>query len=137
MGQRDRLTGLDGVRLAALRGSTTQVDLEFQMRQRYGVRGLSRATIQNYESGRTQPKASELALLVDLFGVSADYLLGLTDDAAPAAARGGGEGREEPPASSVSQPPSEDLADAAAEALRDAETRPKRGRGRGQGGRPA
>lgn len=53
------------------------------MRERYPGRGLSRATIQNYESGRTQPKAPDLAVLADLFGVSADYLLGLTDDPTP------------------------------------------------------
>jgi len=36
-------------------------------------------TIRNWESGDTEPKASQVAALCDALGVCADYLLGRTD----------------------------------------------------------
>jgi len=40
---------------------------------------LNRSTISNYEKGARMPEAETLCRLVHLFGVSADYLLGLSD----------------------------------------------------------
>lgn len=47
-------------------------------------------TISSYEIGRADPSAAVLERLAKLFGVSADFLLGLTDDPRPAKATGGG-----------------------------------------------
>lgn len=37
---------------------------------------VSAMTIRNWENGNTEPSASQIKALADLFGVSADYLLG-------------------------------------------------------------
>lgn len=38
--------------------------------------GVSAMTIRNWEAGTTEPSASQVKALADLFGVSTDYLLG-------------------------------------------------------------
>jgi len=45
-----------------------------------------RSTVIRYESGRTYPNSEVIVRLCGVFGVSADYLLGLTDECAPAPA---------------------------------------------------
>lgn len=44
---------------------------------------LERKAISRYESGLNVPGGKALAMLAQIFGVSADYLLGLTDDPVP------------------------------------------------------
>lgn len=41
---------------------------------------VSAMTIRNWEIGLTEPSASQIIALADLFNVSADYLLGRKDD---------------------------------------------------------
>ena len=40
---------------------------------------IDQKTLSNYEIGRTSPDAYAIVQLADFFGVTADYLLGLTD----------------------------------------------------------
>lgn len=42
--------------------------------------GLSNASISYWETGKQEPCASAIFKLANFFGVSADYLLGLTND---------------------------------------------------------
>lgn len=42
--------------------------------------GVSQQTYYNYESGNREPSIENIVVLARLFGVSADYLFGLTDD---------------------------------------------------------
>lgn len=42
--------------------------------------GVSQQTYYNYESGNREPSIENIVVLAKLFGVSADYLFGLTDD---------------------------------------------------------
>jgi len=42
--------------------------------------GISEALISNWKSGRQLPKYDSIILLCDYFNVSADYLLGRTDN---------------------------------------------------------
>ena len=42
--------------------------------------GISQKSYQRYETGEREPSASVLAALADLYEVSADYLLGLTEE---------------------------------------------------------
>lgn len=46
--------------------------------------GISRSSYTNIENGKRDPDTRTLRRLADLFEVSADYLLGLTDEPAPA-----------------------------------------------------
>lgn len=39
--------------------------------------GVSVGTIKNWQSGRTEIPANKIVILASIFGVSADYLLGL------------------------------------------------------------
>ena len=41
---------------------------------------ISNASISYWENGKQEPSAQAIFKLADYFGVSADYLLGLTDD---------------------------------------------------------
>lgn len=41
---------------------------------------ISQSAIARYELGKTEPKASDIVKLAEFFDVSADYLLGITDD---------------------------------------------------------
>lgn len=43
--------------------------------------GVSAMTIRNWEKGDTEPSASQVRALAELFGVSADYILGGVRDA--------------------------------------------------------
>ena len=45
--------------------------------------GITKVQIHRYETGGSDPPADKIKLLVKLFGVTADYLLGLIDSAAP------------------------------------------------------
>lgn len=42
--------------------------------------GISRSTYANYEVGAREPSLALLKKMAKVFGVSADYLLGLSDD---------------------------------------------------------
>lgn len=55
--------------------------LERQMKQEEMARqlGLSMSAYCRYERGEREPTASTIAALADFFAVSADYLLGRTD----------------------------------------------------------
>ena len=48
---------------------------------------VSQETISAYENGKHYPSANSLIKLRDLFGVSIDYILGLTDQRYPALQR--------------------------------------------------
>ncbi|WKY44191.1 helix-turn-helix transcriptional regulator [Eubacteriaceae bacterium ES2] len=67
-----------GTRLKQLREykNITQQDLANLM-------GLSRPTIAGYEASGKQPDQEKIVWLAKYFEVSADYLLGLTDDPTP------------------------------------------------------
>ena len=41
--------------------------------------GIDQKTISNYETGKTNPDSWAIIKLADFFGVTCDYLLGLTD----------------------------------------------------------
>jgi len=45
----------------------------------YKATGVARKTLNHYEKGRYDPRAPIVALLAKCYGVSCDYLLGLTD----------------------------------------------------------
>lgn len=45
--------------------------------------GLVRATLANWETGRTEPDLGSVRLLAEFYGVTTDYLLGRTDDPTP------------------------------------------------------
>ena len=42
--------------------------------------GISTKSLERYENGEREPVASVLAALADLYGVSADYLLGRSEE---------------------------------------------------------
>jgi transcriptional regulator with XRE-family HTH domain len=67
--------GFRGERLLDLRKTKgfTQDDLADQV-------GISQRMIGRYESGESDPSADSVIRLANFFGVTADYLLGLTDD---------------------------------------------------------
>lgn len=48
--------------------------------------GFTEATVSNWRSGKIIPSADKIVLLARFLGVSADYLLGLSDDENPAPA---------------------------------------------------
>lgn len=50
-----------------------------KMNQKYGL-NLTRSHISRYENGQTQPSIAIFSYFCKFYGVSADYLLGLTDD---------------------------------------------------------
>lgn len=41
--------------------------------------GIDQRTLSNYETGKTKPDSDAIVILADFFGVSCDYLLGVTD----------------------------------------------------------
>lgn len=45
--------------------------------------GVSRQTILRWENGKTQPPASAVYMMADLFGCSSDYLLEAKGEACP------------------------------------------------------
>jgi len=45
--------------------------------------GITKVQIHRYETGGSEPPADKIKLLVRLFGVTSDYLLGLIDSSAP------------------------------------------------------
>lgn len=59
-------------RLLELRGDLTQEQVA-------SAAGVTRISIEKYESGKATPKADTLEKLADCFGVSVDYLLGRSD----------------------------------------------------------
>lgn len=61
-------------RLRALRKERHGTQEAFAFRS-----GVSRATVQNWESGRHVPSLSDAVLIADQLGVSLDYLAGRTD----------------------------------------------------------
>ena len=66
-----KITGL-GARLLELRGSATQSEFANSI-------GVIQQTYAHWELGVRQPKLQELIRLAQHFGVSTDWLLGLTD----------------------------------------------------------
>lgn len=57
----------------------TQETLANALNKRY-EKAFSKGTISKWESGTTSPAFSTIAMISKFFGVSADYLLGLTDN---------------------------------------------------------
>ena len=45
--------------------------------------GIGYRSYRRYEAGEREPNASTVVILADYFNVSADYLLGLTDERRP------------------------------------------------------
>lgn len=66
--------------------ATTNVKRYAEARKNAGLRkeeacvrlGISYSTLSNWEAGRTKPGANNIRDMVREYGVSADYLLGLT-----------------------------------------------------------
>jgi transcriptional regulator with XRE-family HTH domain len=73
----DSLMGLSIDRLIALRQQHGWSQRELSRRC-----GFGESLIRKYETGVNDPSASHLSVMADLFGVSADYLLGRSDDPA-------------------------------------------------------
>ena len=67
-----------GERLKELRGDLSQDDFALKI-------GTKQTTLSNWERGFREPNFSGLALIATSCGVSADWLLGLTDERAPGA----------------------------------------------------
>lgn len=98
--------------------------------------GVSLSAVRDWEArGRNPREVDVYRSIAVTTGVPADFILGITDEL-PGEEEGGA-GEPAAPPNGSPPPPSEDLVDAAAAALRDAESRPKRGRGRGRGDRLA
>ena len=70
------------VRLAELR-----VERGMNQRQVSGELGVSQAVLSHYENGLREPKLEFVLKLCSYYGVTADYLLGRTDERADAATR--------------------------------------------------
>ncbi|MCC7014110.1 MAG: helix-turn-helix transcriptional regulator [Planctomycetes bacterium] len=70
--------GLWGSRVASCRAAKgwNQTELAFHA-------NMSAAEISRFENGAREPRVSGLVRLARALGVSADYLLGLSDDPAP------------------------------------------------------
>ncbi len=43
------------------------------------ITGIDQRSLSNYETGKTKPDSDTIIRLADFFGVSCDYLLGVTD----------------------------------------------------------
>ena len=65
-------------RLRALRADSGYKQSELADKLRMGA-----AAISKYETGRSEPEFHDLVALCKIFNVSADYLLGLSDNPAP------------------------------------------------------
>ena len=65
-----------GERLKELRGDLSQDDFALKI-------GTKQTTLSNWERGFREPNFSGLALIATSCGVSADWLLGLTDERTP------------------------------------------------------
>ncbi len=63
-----------GERIRMLRESVNLSQMELSRRV-----DISQSAIARYELNKTEPKASDIVKLADFFGVSADYLLGLSE----------------------------------------------------------
>jgi len=57
----------------------TQETLANALNKRYGT-AFSKGTISKWESGSTSPAFSSIPMIANFFNVSADYLLGITDN---------------------------------------------------------
>lgn len=67
-----------GERLKELRGDLSQDDFALKI-------GTKQTTLSNWERGFREPNYSGLVLIANSCGVSADWLLGLTDERVPGA----------------------------------------------------
>ena len=63
---------------------------------------ISGAHVSDMESGKSSPSLDMLVKLVDYYGTSADYLLGIVDDPAPASSASR---KRSPPPSTCWRPP--------------------------------
>lgn len=63
-----------GERIRMLRESVNLSQMELSLRV-----DISQSAIARYELNKTEPKASDIVKLADFFGVSTDYLLGLSE----------------------------------------------------------
>lgn len=61
-------------------------DHGYSQRELAGMLGLERSSYAYYELGRVQVSIDVLCALTQLYGVTADYILGLSDDKFPVAA---------------------------------------------------
>ncbi len=64
--------------LRAENGYTMEYVVE-KMNKKYGTK-LTRSHISRYENGQTQPSIAIFSYFCKFYGVSADYLIGLTDE---------------------------------------------------------
>lgn len=69
-----------GGRLKTLRGSASQALTAKSF-------GIAQQTYAGWENDKSRPDITELRGIAESYGVSADYLLGLTDDPTPASKR--------------------------------------------------
>lgn len=56
--------------------------LAYDLNQKYGI-NINKGLISKWESGKNDPSLRYTAYLAQYFNVSADYLIGLTDDRTP------------------------------------------------------
>lgn len=60
-----------------------RVRLGLPLKEAAGRLGVATNTLSNWEMGRTVPNGSDLTKLSRLYGCSADYLLGITEERLP------------------------------------------------------
>jgi transcriptional regulator with XRE-family HTH domain len=73
MGDWRERKNMNGKRLANLRGIRTQQEIADKL-------GISRARYSHYENEHVEPDNELLSNIAELFNVSADYLLGISDN---------------------------------------------------------
>lgn len=64
------------IRSERIRMQMSQSDLAYAL-------NVNQNSISNWETGSSTPSANNLVRMVELFGCSSDYLLGLTDERLP------------------------------------------------------
>ncbi len=69
--------------LAASRIKTVRKEKGFTQKQLAEILGVATGTLQQYELGKREPSFETLVILAKKFRVSADYLLGISDNPSP------------------------------------------------------
>jgi transcriptional regulator with XRE-family HTH domain len=69
---------LDTVKLCSLRTASGKSQQEIA-----DLLHITRTAYNKYENGKSQPPLDKITLLANIFGVSSDFLLGLSDDIKP------------------------------------------------------
>ena len=64
----------------AIREKLLRIEHDYTMKQVAEGTGLTESAVSRYESGKREPNGRVISYFCKFYGVSADYLLGLTDD---------------------------------------------------------